>query len=1045
MFINDTDLQRADGVRMWLEDLRRNIVACHENPHQVIATDSDGNSRSRAIHATPGDEVKVNLSFEEQFNLRGASGVRVTIAIGHTDLDPSDLSNSQSWWIDADNLGRAHAFHFFSTWESENGKAEATRFTFPVPDGEILPFPLHTCLLTRGISQDNPVEGSKNVLWQDVNLANKGCIAVSVVRGDLTDEVQLYPVRCTDPPPTHRWEATDMPKVISWHWFKPMAGEKAPPPVVFELRNTVDSDANIGAAVEAGPSRDGPSIDIANPNEQEALAIAIENSYKNLRTAAQVDSDANDAVSDSDEGTIRGDETPRAIVRLPVQITASGQGRKRTSPPQDTASKPKRSRASDLANLTQVFGEGSTTSNDTQDEEEVKEENPIEQGTFHIKKEAMEVVDLTMDDEDEPAKIKKEMVERRTFGYKKPETREELQLQLQESEEQEKIHQERLKQRLNGHGFFTTLHQPCLQRPRAELTTGRSRLAMPPHHGISVEIIHLDKDEEPADTRDDNNNAEVHDEFTGDILSSSFCVPAGERIALLVGFQFRRGFSPCSASGVSITISIARSTKLETSDHSQTWWVPRKCLGNWNKEKGYDFGEVTRFNRDGSVDEVIPMKAPVPINANLDDQDVTFGREPLEWQLDETPNKGSIIVAIKRGHLVQTSEDDQSSQPRAPTCPPESSRQVRKRHTQLLSDLPELTRSCRNDAKDQIKIIDPAWFKRMRGDNGDPCLWEFRMWRTFSSVAKARRVKAPDLPRHSHKKSAPLHKTADPWRQLQESLKLFPDPPSDREILEERKKRIREEQLALEQHSHDDQETSDDMSTPEYTQTRNETTDPPGSDFEELPSPAVESRQGDDKSARSVLNPAPDPSVASSSSAKSPVGNERSNGSSNHKAAMIRSTRVSQTPAEPPFPNEDILEQCAVNIGIRPTPPASISRSARVSQGHGTLRNTSTAGSPTPLTSIAATRRPQGRNAGEQIKNNHSSQVIDLTEDDDTDIVAVKRESVSDESGPTKRQKTVIDVSEDLEDLEDQLLEVGLRRKIRALKQREGKGVKLEI
>lgn len=159
-----------------------------------------------------------------------------------------------------------------------------------------------------------------------------------------------------------------------------------------------------------------------------------------------MDSNANDAVSDSDEGTMRGDETPRALVRLPVQITPSGQGRKRTSPPQDTASEPKRTRVSDLAHVTQVFGEGSTTSNDTQDDEEVKEENPIEQDTLHIKKEAMEVIDLTIDDEDEPAKIKKEMVEGRTFGYKKPETREELQLQLQESEEQEKIHQERLKQ-----------------------------------------------------------------------------------------------------------------------------------------------------------------------------------------------------------------------------------------------------------------------------------------------------------------------------------------------------------------------------------------------------------------------------------------------------------------------------------------------------------------------------------------------------------------------------------------------------------------------
>lgn len=134
---------------------------------------------------------------------------------------------------------------------------------------------------------------------------------------------------------------------------------------------------------------------------------------------------------------------------------------------------------------------------------------------------------------------------------------------------------------------------------------------MSPLQGIAVDIVRLDRDEEVAEVRY-NEESRTLKAFRSELESNFICVPAGERIAVLVAFQTHLGFMPLSARGVSVTISIARASKGNTQEHTQTWWVPKKCLGNWNKEKGYDFSKVTKFNEDGSVDEVKPMGAPTP-------------------------------------------------------------------------------------------------------------------------------------------------------------------------------------------------------------------------------------------------------------------------------------------------------------------------------------------------------------------------------------------------------------------------------------------------
>lgn len=122
------------GVRLEIRNIHGKNIKYQENPHQL----NHGRCHfiSRAIHATPGDDVEIRLNFSDEFELLGWSGVRITLGIGHTELDLCDLSTSQSYWIDADNLREEHVFRSFSTWESDHGKAEAIPLTVPVPDGE---------------------------------------------------------------------------------------------------------------------------------------------------------------------------------------------------------------------------------------------------------------------------------------------------------------------------------------------------------------------------------------------------------------------------------------------------------------------------------------------------------------------------------------------------------------------------------------------------------------------------------------------------------------------------------------------------------------------------------------------------------------------------------------------------------------------------------------------------------------------------------------------------------------------------------------------
>lgn len=225
--------------------------------------------------------------------------------------------------------------------------------------------------------------------------------------------------------------------------------------------------------------------------------------------------------------------------------------------------------------------------------------------------------------------------------------------------------------------------------------------------------------------------------------------------------------------------------------------------------------------------------------------------------------------------------------------------------------------SSSEDATDSVKIIDPAWFTRMRGDNGDTCHWESRnvkgeirnrnnvlkrryanSFRDLESIPKSRSPKTRDSLHGNFANLNPLRKTANPWRQLQESLKLFPDPPSDREILEERQRRVREAQLITDQGSHDP-DSDDSMSCSASTQSDAQRSFTPDRESEKLTSPAIPQRQEEGVAARSGIEAFTTQATTTTPSTKSPVSNanNRLHGYQNQKVAA---TMRSSTPTELP-------------------------------------------------------------------------------------------------------------------------------------------------
>lgn len=110
-------MEWQQGVRVMLE----------KSDGLAIATSSRGLFREG-----PDQHFRIHVQFEDDFDLKGASVVKVVLVIGYETQLPGSLEDLQCYAIDKAHLIGAHTFDSLVTWKG-GSRPVHTPLTIPVP------------------------------------------------------------------------------------------------------------------------------------------------------------------------------------------------------------------------------------------------------------------------------------------------------------------------------------------------------------------------------------------------------------------------------------------------------------------------------------------------------------------------------------------------------------------------------------------------------------------------------------------------------------------------------------------------------------------------------------------------------------------------------------------------------------------------------------------------------------------------------------------------------------------------------------------------
>ena len=177
-------MKHDDGIKVSLSRSDGANLVEFENGERKQDLNFNGQFDSSIITGEAGQKFTVRVDFDDAFKFHGPAsedcGVMIVIACGHAQQALGSRGDVQMFF---DNAPRRDYFSAFDTWPTETSDPVEVDLKLPEPEGKsaTLTFTGRLQLTFSAIETATDADTA----WQRSFNANKGCVAVFVVRGYL--------------------------------------------------------------------------------------------------------------------------------------------------------------------------------------------------------------------------------------------------------------------------------------------------------------------------------------------------------------------------------------------------------------------------------------------------------------------------------------------------------------------------------------------------------------------------------------------------------------------------------------------------------------------------------------------------------------------------------------------------------------------------------------------------------------------------------------------------------------------------------------------
>lgn len=134
-------MKHSDGIEAVIINSIGNMSTEYQNPYSMADDDLEGGLASSLIREDFGEVFELSITFDDSFDLRGADGVKLVIAIGEDPLPKAEagsLRNVQAVWIPQEHVHGQHRFSAFRLWNHDIFRQfsshQLKQFAVPKPD-----------------------------------------------------------------------------------------------------------------------------------------------------------------------------------------------------------------------------------------------------------------------------------------------------------------------------------------------------------------------------------------------------------------------------------------------------------------------------------------------------------------------------------------------------------------------------------------------------------------------------------------------------------------------------------------------------------------------------------------------------------------------------------------------------------------------------------------------------------------------------------------------------------------------------------------------